>query len=82
MLEQKHNKRAAISQASSNSNPKWLSRVTSAPSNPLHGTHLGTPEVPGERKRSPTLRGGSEDGPHTDLTAAKRSRVAQTDNLN
>lgn len=35
MLEQKHNKRAAISQASSNSNPNRPSSVTSAPSNTL-----------------------------------------------
>lgn len=54
MLEQKHNKRAAISQASSSINPNCLSPVIWAPSNPLQWTNLGTSEVPQERKQQPT----------------------------
>lgn len=57
MLEQKHNKRAAISQASSNSNPNWSSQVTSALSNSLLWTNLRTSEVPTYRKQPPALPG-------------------------
>lgn len=85
MLEQKHNKRAAISQANSNSNPNWPSPVTSAPSNPLRWTNLREPSW-GERKQwSQPFRVGIKRWPayfslqmkkaSGRMTEAKRSRV-------
>lgn len=82
MLEQKHNKRAAISQASSNSNPNWPSPVTSAPSNPLRWTNLSNSW--GERKQQATLPRWDQRWPayfplqmkaSGRMTEAKRSRV-------
>lgn len=52
MLEQKHNKRAAISQSSSDSNPNRLNPVTSAPSQPLQWTNVPTEHQKCRRKDS------------------------------
>lgn len=86
MLEQKHNKRAAISQASSNSNPNWPSPVPPAPSNPLLGANLGTSEaqtyktlpltLPGRHQRRPAdlaalERPGRKDGSHPEPRATR-----------
>ena len=82
MLEQKHNKRAAISQASSNSNPNWPSPVTSAPSNPLCWTNVRNSW--GERKQQATLPRWDQRWPayfplqmkaSGRMTEAERSRV-------